>query len=268
VSLHLLDRGERKDAGDAGVDPRIQARRDEVSREQQRRRRRRLVAVGAVVAALAVAFGLSHSAAFDVDEVVVAATPHVSADEVMEAGRLRVGQNLVDVDTGAVRSRLRALPWVADARVDLDWWAGVVRVTITERVPVAAVATSTAEWVVSDASGHAIATLPPGGPGLIAIENVAPVEPGSDFGPGIRAPLDVIAGLSPGLRSRVFAVIAGTDGSVQLRVLPSGIVDLCQPDQLIEKLAHVDTWFADVDDTKLATLNVCVPDSPVATRLP
>ena len=109
---------------------------------------------------------------------------------------------------------------------------------------------------------------PPGGPGLIGIENVAPVEPGSDFGPGIQAPLEVIAGLSPGLRSRVYSVVAGTDGTIQLRVLPSGVVDLCRPDQLPEKLANATTWFADVDDTRLAVLKMCIPDSPVATRLP
>jgi hypothetical protein len=51
-------------------------------------------------------------------------------------------------------------------------------------------------------------------------------------------------------------------------VLPSGVVDLCQPERLAEKLAAATTWFADVDDAKLATLSVCIPDSPVATRLP
>lgn len=265
MSSTLLD---RSGAAETAVDPRIQARRDEVSRERQRRRRRRLIAVGAVAAVLAVAFAVSHSAAFDIDQVVVTTPPHMTSEQLLEVSGLQVGQNLVDVDADAVRSRLQGLPWVDDARVVLDWWSGVVRIEVTERVPVAAVATADAQWVVSDASGHALATLPPGGPGLIAIENVAPVEPGSDFGPGIQAPLEVIAGLSPGMRSRVFAVVAGTDGTVQMKVLPSGVVDLCRPDQLPEKLASVDTWFADVDDTRLATLNVCVPDSPVATRLP
>ena len=83
------------------------------------------------------------AAAFDVDQVVVAGTPHVSTDQVMEVSGVRVGQNLVDVDAGAVRAHLMALPWVADARVDLDWWSGVVRISVTERVPVAAVATAT-----------------------------------------------------------------------------------------------------------------------------
>ena len=265
MSIRLLD---RPGADDVAVDPRIQARRDEVSRDQQRRRRRRLIAIGAVVAVLALAFCISHSAAFDVDQIVVTGTAHVSTDQLLEASGVRVGQNLVDVDADAVRARLRTIPWVDDARAEIDWWSGVVRLDVTERVPVAAVATADAQWVVSDASGHALAVLPPGGPGLIAIENVAPVDPGSDFGPGIQAPLEVIAGLSSGLRSRVFAVIAGTDGTIQLRVLPSGVVDLCQPEQLPEKLANATTWFADVDDTKLATLKLCVPDSPVATRLP
>ena len=97
---------------------------------------------------------------------------------------------------------------------------------------------------------------------------MAPVEPGSDFGPGIQAPLEVIAGLSPGLRSRYPRWSPAPTARCSSRCSPSGIVDLCQPDRLTEKLANVDTWFADVDDTKLATLKVCDPDSPVATRLP
>jgi cell division protein FtsQ len=250
------------------VDPRIQARRDEVSRHQQRRRRRRLVAVGAVVGLLATAFCVVHSAAFDVDQVDVVATPHVPVDQIMDASGLRIGENLVDVDTGAVRSRLEALPWVDQAQVELDWWSGVVRVAVTERVPVAAVATSDASWVTSDATGRALETRPPGGPGLIAIENVAPVEPGSEFGPGIGPALEVVAGLSPGLRTRVYAVVVGTDGTLQLKVLPSGVVDLCSPTQIPEKLARATTWFAQVDDTNLATLSVCTPDTQYATRLP
>ena len=269
MSLRLLDRSAPEpDAEAASVDPRIQARRDEVNRDQLRRRRRRLVAVAAVVGVIALVFGITHSPMFDVDQVDVASTDHVSTDLVMQVSGLTVGQHLVDVDADAVRSRLRSLPWVADASVDLDWWSGAVKVVITERVPVAAVADGVGGWVLSDATGRAVAALPPGIPGLAAIENVAPVEPGSDFGPGVLAPLEVIAGLSPGLRSRVFAVVAGTDGSLQMKVLPSGVVDLCQPDRLTEKLASATTWFADVDDTGLATLSVCIPDSPVATRQP
>ena len=75
----------------------------------------------------------------------------------------------------------------------------------------------------STPSGHALATLPPGGPGLIAIEGVAPVEPGSDFGPGIRgAARRSSPGCRPACAPGSFAVVAGTDGTVQLKVLPVG----------------------------------------------
>ncbi len=43
-------------------------------------------------------------------------------------------------------------------------------------------------------------------------------------------------------------------------------MELCQPDQLAEKVRALQTVFAHVDDTGLKTLNVCVPSDPRITR--
>jgi hypothetical protein len=58
------------------------------------------------------------------------------------------------------------------------------------------------------------------------------------------------------------------DGSLQLKLRPQGIVDLCQPDRLADKLRSLTTVLAQVDDTGVATISVCVPESPTVTRVP
>jgi cell division protein FtsQ len=261
VSTETLDRPRAAD-----VDPRIQARRDEVDRDRHRRRWSRLAVVVAVVVAAGLAYAFTRSPLLDVDTVGVGATDHVSAEQIREIAGVALGDHLVDVDPGAVRDRVLSLPWVADARVGIDWRAGTVHIRVAERVPVAAVSDGAGAWDLVDASGRSVASAPAGEPGHIAIEGVAPVAPGSDLGPGAQPPLDIVTSLAPGLRSRVIAVVVATDGSIQLRVRPQGIVDLCQPDRLAEKLRSLTAVFAQVDDTGLATISVCVPERPTVTR--
>jgi cell division protein FtsQ len=265
VSPRTLERP--RDGEVAAVDPRIQARRDEVDR--QRHRRRRAWLVGAVVAAALVALGwfVTHSALLDVDHVRATATDHVSEQDLVDASGVRPGQHLVDVDPGAVRHRLMAIPWVDQATVDVDWW-GTVTLRVTERTPVAAISDGAGAFVLADATGRALTTLPVGADlgTAIIVDNVAPVAPGEQFGSGLDAPLQVIGALTPGLRTRVISVVPGPDGSIDLHVHPQGSVELCQPEQLDQKIRALQTVFADVDDTGLKTLNVCVPSDPRITR--
>jgi cell division protein FtsQ len=263
VSTDTIDR-----ARPTAVDPRIQARRDEVDRDRHHRRRFRLAVAAGVVVVAGLVLAFTRSPLLDVDTVGVDATEHVTTDQILEVAGVHPGDHLVDIDPSAVRDRVLALPWVADAHVGVGWRSGTVNVSVTERVPVAAVSDASGGWDLVDASGRSIAVAPAGDPTLIAIEGVAPVEPGSDLGPGSRAPLDIVTALAPGLRSRVIAVVVAADGSIRLRVRPQGVVDLCQPDRIAEKLRKLTTVFAQVDDTGLATISVCVPESPTLTRSP
>jgi cell division protein FtsQ len=269
VSARTLDRIEHERAPTATVDPRIQARRDEVERDRHRRRRVRLAVVAAVVVLAGLVYAVTHSALLDVDRVVVQATDHVPADELVAAAQVRAGQPLIDVDPGAVRSRiLQALPWVADARVEVDWRAGNVTVAVTERIPAAAVPDGAGGWGLIDGTGRTVAAIPGGDPGVMPIEGVAPVLPGHDLGPGAQAPLQLIAMLQPGLRSRIAAIVVASDGSLELKARPQGIVRLCQPVQLEAKLRSLTTLFAQVDDTGLVEIGVCDPTRPTEVHSP
>jgi cell division protein FtsQ len=264
MSIRTLDRPIES----AAVDPRIQARRDEVDRSRRRRRQVRLIVLGSVLALGGLIYLVTHSALLDVDRLKIEATDHVSVDQVAQASGVQLGDHLIDVDPGAVRNRLLALPWVADAKVGVDWPAGKVHIVISERTPVAAASDGSGAWTLVDATGRAVAAAPAGDPGLVAIEGLAPAAVGGDLGSAAAAPLQLIASLGPGLRTRIVSVVVAADGSIQLKARPDVVVDLCTPDQIRAKVRSLTTFFAQVDDTGLATVKACVPDSLTATRRP
>jgi cell division protein FtsQ len=247
------------------VDPRIQARRDLVAQERTSRRRRRLVVAAVVVAVAAVAWGVTHSPLLAVRRVVVTGTTHVPAAAVVAASGIHDGEHLVDVDEGRARARLLALPWVADAHVDVSW-QGTAHLSVTERTPVAAVVSGPHRWLLVDGKGRALAGVAAVGPGRMVISGVAPVRLGQTYGAGLAAPLVITTTLHPGLRSRIAGIVVAKDGSVVLRLRSGGVARLCQPADLADKLASLTTVFAHVDDRGIRVVDVCIPDSPVITR--
>ncbi len=262
----------RRDRGDEAepavmVDPRIQARRDEVVSERVRRRRRRSVVVAAVVAVLALGWFVTHSSLLAVHRVVITASPHVPPTQVAQVAGIRVGQHLVDVDESAARASLLRLPWVATARVAVGW-NGVAHVAVTERTPVLAVVDGPSRWVLADADRRALAVVVAVPPGVVVASGVAPVPPGSTFGSALGAPLAVLAQLTPGLRTRVGpgGIAVATDGSITMALQPSGTLQLCQPTDLATKMSGLTTFFARVDDRGLAVVNACIPDAITLTR--
>jgi len=265
VSSRTLER--IREAVPIAVDPRIQARRDEVDRQRHRRRRTWLIGGAVAVVVVATAWFVTHSPLLEVDRVGAEPTTHMTEQQLVDASGVRPGEHLVDIDPGAVRNRLLALPWVSDATVGVDW-SGTVTLAVTERTPVAAIADGAGAFVLADASGRALTTLGVGADlgGAIIVDGIVAVAPGEQFGPGLDAPLAVIAALTPGLRTRVISVVPAPDGTIDLHVHPQGSVELCQPDQLGAKIRTLQTMFADVDDSGLKILNVCDPDNARITR--
>jgi POTRA domain, FtsQ-type len=249
------------------VDPRIQARRDQVDQERTRRRRRRLVVAAVVAVLAATAWFVTHGPFLDVDRIAAVGTPNVPVSQVVETAGIRSGQHLVEVDEGAARARLRALPWVADAKVSVGW-DGTARLSVTERVPVVAVVDGPNRWTLADAKGRALASVGAVPPGVIPVAGVASVAPGTTFGSGLDAPLDLVARLTPGLRTRVASIVVGKDGAIGMTLDPEGVVLLCQPTALGQKLSTLTTFFAHVDDRGLATVDACIPGSLDVTRVP
>jgi len=73
---------------------------------------------------------------FAVREVRIAATTHVSADEIAELAGVGVGDRLLTIDPDRVAARLATHPWIASARVRREL-PSVLAIDVTERRAVA-----------------------------------------------------------------------------------------------------------------------------------
>jgi cell division protein FtsQ len=249
------------------VDPRIQARRELVVRAQRRRRRRWVFGVLVVATVIIGAWFITRTALLDIDQIQVAGSAHTSDDDVRAASGLRVGDQILDVDNDVIRSRLLALPWVADASVDASW-SGDVVFRIRERQPVAMFSDSEGQPVLVDGEGRVVASAATPDPNLVPVQGVVAGAAGQSV-PGADGVLAVVDALTPGLRSRIEAVMVAPDGQIQFKVRPSGVVNFCGAEDIAAKVRSMQTIFAQVEDTGLATLDVCVPDRPtIGPRAP
>lgn len=249
------------------VDPRIRARRDEVARARQRRRRRWQLAIFATLAAAVAGWSLTRTALLDVDRIVVRGSPHTSDEEVLAAAGVAAGDQLVDVDTGKAREGVLSLPWVQDATVDVSW-RGDVTIDVREREPLAMVTDGEGRPVLVDREGRVLAPATMPDATLVVIDGVVAGAPGEVLPEPAADALGVAEALTPGVRSRVETLVVHPDRQIELRVRPSGAVRFCTADEVEAKVRALRTVFAQVDDARLWTIDVCVPDQPVVTRVP
>ncbi len=261
------------------IDPRIRERRIAVRRDEGRRRLRLLVVGGSLVAAGLVGWLATRSPLLDVDTIHVVGSRHTSAAVVVRATGVRRGDAMLDVDDGAVASRVRALPWVDTATVRREW-PGTVTVDVTERRAVAAArgpsASATQEtWFLVDADGRLLARQSHAQEGLPAIEG-GPFgdSPGATIDASGRGALAVARAIGPD-RVPQIPVVAVVDGDqLELRLAgdspgrSGGVVRFGPADQIREKLLAVFTVLDHVDLRGLAVLDVRVPSAPVITRVP
>lgn len=265
------------EAGAPPVDPRLRARRLEVRRREGRRRLRRLLAVaGALLAGLA-AWGLSVSPLLDVDRVLVRGTVGERVVAVLEASGIRHGDTMATLDLGAAGSSVESVPWVDGATVRRSW-PGTVVVEVTERQPLAALATADGAWALVDGDRRMVEVVAAGHDhGLPRIEGLAPPgEPGAALGEAAAGAVelsqrlvDVLPELGPGARL-VSVAIAG-DGSLSalldLPGAPEVRASFGHPERLQEKVASLVALAEGLDAVPPeASLDLRVPEAPVLTR--
>lgn len=138
----------------------------------------------------------------------------VGASDVAAISGLKAGRPLAKLDLDAVRRKLEADPWIADAKVSRSW-PRRVRIELAERVPVARLGTG--KWVAVDG-----VVLPPRG------TEVFPLLVGQGYKDG-RIPMKRAAESLEGLlemersgwTSKIEQVSLVPDGSMELRL--SGI---------------------------------------------
>lgn len=177
--------------------PRIRARRAEVARSAGRRRLRYLNVVLALVGVAVWTLVALRSPLFDVDRVQVSGVRQASDEQVRSAAGVVPGEAMADVDLGAARRRVAALPWVRTATVR-RMWPGTVRVVVVERRPLAVVEGRGA-WSRVDAEGRVIDVSRHRPAGLLELVGARPAPPGSRLAHRDRAALSTLGRLPAAL---------------------------------------------------------------------
>jgi cell division protein FtsQ len=249
----------------AAMDPRLRARRIAVRRDEGRRRLRRLVALGVLLAVTLIGFALTQSAVLDVDRITVTGAVHTPPDAVRMASAIRMHRPMTSVDLDRARRGILALPWVQSVSVARKWPASI-RVTITERTPVATVAAGQGGFVLVDRTGRVLETTPAPVPGVVVLANVPPAgAPGTALAPEANDVLTVATALLPPLIPKVAAVAAAPDG-VELQLAVGGKVRLGPATDVLAKLVAADTVLSQLDVSHLCALDVRVASAPSLTQ--
>jgi cell division protein FtsQ len=200
------------------ADRRIADRRKAILAARVRRRRRIL---GWALAALALAVGVAYlirTPLFGLSAVRVEGAGAVSRAEVLEAGQVRLGEPYLGLDLDAIRDRVAALPRVAAVRVTRDYPSSL-RITVTERPPVASVSAGSVYWLVA-ADGtvlDAAASRPPGLPYVASVPLPEGGGPGTRLPPGneLANALTALGGMAPRLKAQVTGVDARSLDSLE-----------------------------------------------------
>ena len=255
--------------GDEHIDPRIRQRRESV--ERSRAQKRLLWAAGAVGLAALVALGvvLLHTPLFEAKVVTVTGShPNTTEVAILQAAGLEHHPPLVSVDPAAAAARVERLPFIASAQVSRHWPDGVV-VHVTERVPVATMATATTGWATLDGAGRTLAvtpTRPAGVPALVVHVPPATVVPpapvGGTVAPAADPGLTVARTLPPAFAAQVETVTVATDGTVSLALNSNLVVLLGTTSDLAAKYEDVAAILAHAPLRGAHTIDVTVPQSP------
>jgi cell division protein FtsQ len=248
------------------VDPRIQRRRVEVTRQAGRRRLRIVLAAVAGFGLAGLGYVATRMPVLDVDHIRVTGTGGRHAVTAAEAGGLYRGMAMVDVVPKRAERRIERLAWVASAEVSRRW-PGTLVVTVHERLPAAAIARPDGHWAVADLTGQilGIAQQPPAGLPHVHGENRLTAS-GRIVAPDTLVAVKVGAALPLELRREVGGINLTPTGIELGLTHGHGVVRLGDGTDLEEKLRSAATVLGRVAAAKVAVLDVRVARAPVLTR--
>lgn len=206
-------------------------------------------------------------------------SPAIARVDVNGARHVRVGQavaqsGLLDepafiASAGEARRRLRALPAVRDARVEITL-PGAARITLVERVAIGRwVASNGLEWFV-DAEGFLFPSADAGGaPDLRVFDERGARTPGERIDPALVLAALRLAGLGPGeLRADATAprvvMTAGATG-LALRFGTGWEIRFGGPENFEEKLALARRYLRDNPQRRLDYVDVRSADRIVVS---
>lgn len=247
------------------IDPRIRARRVEVIRSEGRRRLRVLIAGVSVLVLVGGGVGVTRSPLLDADHIAIVGAAQTSRADVVAASGLRHHPQMIDIDAARMAGRIRSLPWVRTAQVQRRWPASV-RIVLTERRPVAAIAFGSA-WALVDRTGRVLSEVKVLPAGLITISGGPdPGPPGRQLDGELADIADLVADLPAEVTPLVTQVFF-IDGAIELRGSgASPIVRLGPVTDLPQKIRALQAVVTGADMKRVNVIDVRVPSAPVLTR--
>jgi cell division protein FtsQ len=212
-----------------------------------------LLGIASMVGGRALLLG---SQRFQVADVEVTAPAGVDPALVRAAADIRPGTPLLLVDPDLVGPAVARVPAVASVRVSREW-PHTVRLTVTERTPVALTRSATGPWLV-DAGGLAYApagkpvpTLP-----MLVATRVAPDDAST------RAALVVLTSLTDPVRQKLQVVAADGPNAVTLRLDGGKLVLWGSPDESARKASVLQAILTQ----RGSFYDVSAPDLPTLRR--
>jgi cell division protein FtsQ len=204
----------------------------------RRARRRRLLRPVLIVAAAVCLLGVGawvalESSVFALRTVTIEGLVRLTKQQVLDRAALPGGRSLLRIDPAKVAARVEQLPPVADATVVRHWPHGIV-IKVTERRPVATVATGSA-WALVDIDGVAFATVHSEPSGLIRVRVGSPMA--QDGSADARSALAVYRALSTRLRDQVVELRATSPAAVSFQLRNGREVVWGSPTDNARKLA-------------------------------
>jgi cell division protein FtsQ len=184
----------------------------------------------------------------------VVGTRMVSRDRVLAVARVRLGEPLIRLNTGAVRDRVEAVQEVETARVERRWPA-TVRIVVRERTPIAAVQQDN-RFLQIDRYGVTVLTSAARPRDLPSLSVASPVQ--SD--PALRAGLSVIRALPPWISQRVASVEAPSPEAVTLRLEEGITIIWGAPERAPDKLRLLRGLLSTTQQRGTKTIDVSSPE--------
>ncbi|MDE2462801.1 MAG: FtsQ-type POTRA domain-containing protein [Alphaproteobacteria bacterium] len=180
------------------------------------------------------AASMSNYAGFGISKLTLTGENHTSPQMILAVLNLKPGQSIFDVNLGAARARLLALPWVRHARVTRRYPDSIF-VDITEKTPFALWQSAKGLYVISRSGAPIVEATPQQFPKLPVFIGDQPVDGAKlvaaiDAHPAIRTRLTAMQRVAQRrwnliLNSGVVAELPGTGWRKQLGVLERLIVD-------------------------------------------
>ena len=244
----------------APVDPRIEARRQDV---RSRRRLRVWITAGIVAVLAAIGFGVTQSPLLDVDEIEVIGARRTGTARVLEAAGIDLGTALLGLDLSGPTRSIAALPWVDQVRSSRTW-SGKVTFDVTERTAVGQIPIQEG-WALVDLDGRALQTNP--SRGALPVVLFSPVPEPGDWLSTRALPLLEASDALISLQGEGIGAISWVDGQVTVDLPGAGMVHWGGRDDPYGKAVTLATFLARVDLKCFEVIDLTVPEFPVLTRI-